>query len=134
MLDSSVLITAERRKLPVDKFIEAVLNQHGTIELSLSPVTVAELVHGIYRAKAQDIAARRRRYVQQLLDLVPQHPMTTGTAWLVGQIQGEEASKGNILPFNDLMIAASAMEQGYGVLTENIRHFRLIRGLKIHSM
>ena len=60
--------------------------------------------------------------------------MTTGTAWLVGQIQGEEASKGNILPFNDLMIAASAMEQGYGVLTENIRHFRLIRGLKIHSM
>ena len=55
MLDSSVLITAERRKLPVDKFIETVLNEHGTVELSLSPVTVAELVHGIYRKKRRTL-------------------------------------------------------------------------------
>ena len=47
VLDSSVVITAERRRQSIDTFIEAVLNEHGTVQLSLSHVTVAELVHGI---------------------------------------------------------------------------------------
>jgi predicted nucleic acid-binding protein len=55
--------------------------------------------------------------------LVPTHPITNRTAWLVGQIEGQEAAKGNVLPFNDLLIAAAAIEQGYAVLTGNLRHF-----------
>ena len=49
VVDSSVVITAERKNLPVPQLIEAIQKAHGDIELSLSPVTVAELVHGIYR-------------------------------------------------------------------------------------
>lgn len=55
--------------------------------------------------------------------------MTNRTAWIVGQIEGQEAAKGNTLPFNDLMIAAAAIEQGYAVLTGNLRHFQKIPGL-----
>ena len=51
VLDSSSVITAERRKLSVPGLVEAIQTAHGEIEISLSPVTVAELVHGIYRAK-----------------------------------------------------------------------------------
>ncbi len=51
VLDSSAVITAERKKQPVTDFIETILAAHGSVDLSLSPVTVAELVHGIYRAK-----------------------------------------------------------------------------------
>lgn len=50
VLDSSIVITAERKKLPVPHLIETILNRYGEVEVSLSPVTVAELVHGIYRA------------------------------------------------------------------------------------
>jgi hypothetical protein len=42
--------------------------------------------------------------------LVPIHPVTTRTAWLVGQIEGQEAAKGNVLPFN-LLIAAAGSNQ-----------------------
>lgn len=134
VLDSSAVITAERKKQSVTGFIEALLAAHGPVDLSLSPVTVAELVHGIYRAKTPEAAQRRREYIEELVSLVPVHPATNKTAWLVGQIEGEEAAKGNALPFNDLMIAVAAIEQGYGVLTGNLRHFQKIPGLTVVSL
>ncbi len=51
VLDSSSVIAAERKKQPIPKFIGAIFHAHGPLDLSLSPVTVAELVHGIYRSK-----------------------------------------------------------------------------------
>jgi predicted nucleic acid-binding protein len=132
VLDSSAVIAAERKKQTVPDFIESILSAHGAISLSLSPVGVAELVHGIYRAQNQDVAQRRRAFVEEIVRLVPVRPVTSTTGWLVGQIEGQEAAKGNVLPFNDLMIAVSAMEQeGYGVLTGNLGHFQKIPGLRV---
>ena len=67
--------------------------------------------------------------VEELLSLVPVHPITRQTGWLVGRIEGQEAATGNILTFNDLMIAAAALEQNYAVLTSNVRNFRKIPNL-----
>lgn len=131
VLDSSVVITAERKNLAVSQLIETIQGAFGEIELSLSPVTVAELVHGIYRARTKDVGERRRQYIDELVSLTPLHPVTIETAYLVGQIEGQEAARGNVLPFNDLLIAAAAMEQGYAVLTENLRHFNKIPGVRV---
>jgi tRNA(fMet)-specific endonuclease VapC len=133
VLDSSAVISAERKHQTIQEFIEAILLIHGPLDLSLSPVTVAELVHGIYRAKTPEAGRRRREYIQELISLIPTHPATNRTGWLVGEIEGQEAANGNVLPFNDLMIAAAAMEQGYAVLTGNVRHFQRIPGLKVIS-
>jgi predicted nucleic acid-binding protein len=92
---------------------------------------VAELVHGIFRAQTSAALQSRRLFIQELISLIPVHPITGQTGWLVGQIEGQEAAKGNMLPFNDLMIAASAIEQGYAVLTTNLRHFQKIPNLTV---
>jgi predicted nucleic acid-binding protein len=134
VLDSSIVITAERKGLSVPLLIEAILSAFGDIELSLSPITVAELVHGIYRTRTATVSRRRRAYIEELVNLVPLHPITLRTAYLVGQIEGEEAAKGNVLPSNDLLIAAAAIEQGYAVLTENLRHFEKIPGINVMSL
>jgi predicted nucleic acid-binding protein len=85
------------------------LRKHGPLAVSLSPVTVAELVHGVYRAKTLEAGRRRREYIEELAGLVPVHPATSRTGWLVGQ----------------MMIAAAAVEKGYAVLTgNNSRFFR----------
>ena len=131
VLDSSTVIRAERSKQSIPDFIEAILQAHGPLDLSLSPATVAELVHGIYRAQTPEAGQRRREYVEELFRLVPVHPTTKQTAWLVGRIEGQEAAKGNVLPFNDLLIAAAAIEQGYAVLTGNLRHFQKVPGLRV---
>ena len=131
VLDSSIVITAERQSLPVPQLLEAIQTAFGEIELSLSPVSVAELVHGIYRAKTAELSQRRGDYIDELVRLVPLHPVTLPSAYLVGQIEGQEAAKGNVLPFNDLLIAVAAIEQGYAVLTENLRHFEKIPGVRV---
>ena len=111
--------------------VEAIQTAYGEIELSLSPVTVAELVHGIYRARTPEVSQRRREYIEELVKLLPLHPITRQTGYLIGRIEGQEAAKGNVLPFSDLLIAAAAIEQGYAVLTENLRHFEKIPGVQV---
>jgi tRNA(fMet)-specific endonuclease VapC len=88
VLDSSSVISAERNQQTISEFIEAILQRHGALDLSLSPVTVAELVHGVYRAKTPEAGRRRREFIEELLSLVPVHPVTSRTAWIVGQIEG----------------------------------------------
>jgi len=58
VLDSNIAIRAERTGLSVRHLIIAVQQSRGELELSLSPVTVAELVHGIFRAKAPEASRR----------------------------------------------------------------------------
>ena len=131
VVDSSAVISAERKKQPIAQFIESIFRAYGSLSLSLSPITVAELVHGIYRSKTVEIGQRRRQYIEELVRLIPVHPITSRTAWLVGRMEGQEAAKGNVIPFNDLMIAAAALEQSYAVLTGNVRHFQRVPGLNV---
>ena len=90
VLDSSAVIAAERKKQSVVQLLESIFNDHGPVNLSLSPVTVAELVHGIYRAQSPEGAKRRRQYIEELVALVPVQSLTTQTAWLIGRLEGKQ--------------------------------------------
>ena len=97
----------------------------------MSAVTLAELVHGVSRANTPEIRVARRAFIDEVKKHVPVHPVTDSTAEISGQISGEQAAKGITLPADDLLIGASALEQGYAVATLNIRHFQKIPGLQI---
>jgi len=49
----------------------------------------------------------------------------------LAKIDGEQQSRGIIIPFGDLLIGATALEVGYPMVTANVRHFRLIPGLTV---
>ena len=99
----------------------------------MSAVTLAELVHGVARANTSEIRTARRAFIDELKKHVPVHPVTDSTAEIAGQISGEQATKGVTLPADDLLIGASALEQGYAVATLNVRHFEKIPGLRVLS-
>jgi predicted nucleic acid-binding protein len=48
--------------------------------------------------------------------------------------QGEQAAKGNIIAFEDLVIGATALHLGFGVATLNAKHFQQIPGLNIVTL
>lgn len=48
ILDSSVLISGERRKESVREILKRVRAAHGEVDCALSVVTIVELTHGIY--------------------------------------------------------------------------------------
>jgi predicted nucleic acid-binding protein len=52
ILDSSVIIAAERRGHTVRQILEQVRASQGSeIEIGVSVVSIAELIHGAYRSK-----------------------------------------------------------------------------------
>ncbi len=133
ILDSSVIIAAERKRQTIEQLLMSVGQPFGEIEVAISAVTLAELVHGVARANTAEIRAARRGFIDELKKHVPVHPITDSTAEIAGQISGEESAKGITLPADDLLIGASAIEQGYALATLNTRHFQKVPGLKIVS-
>lgn len=134
VLDSSVLIAAERRRLTAAEAIESVRAIIGEVPLVLSAVTVAEIGHGIYRANSAEIRKHRRLFLDDLKATLPIHAVTETTAEIVARIGGEQSAKGNNLPVADLMIGACALELGYAIGTSNARDFIRIPGLQLLSL
>jgi len=134
VLDSSVLIAAERRKQTPAQIIEDVVKKVGAVPIILSSLTVAEIGHGIYRANTPEIRERRRAFLDELKATIPIHPITEATAEIIARVGGEQAAKGINLPFIDLIIAAGALELGYAIGTGNTRDFTRIPDLKVISL
>lgn len=131
VLDSSVLVAADRRKLTAAEAIEDVQETIGQIPVVLSVVTIAEFGHGIYRANTPEIRNRRRLFLDDLKLALPIHPLTEATAEIIARIGGEQAAQGINLPLGDLIIGACALELGFAVATTNIRDFSRIPGLQV---
>jgi tRNA(fMet)-specific endonuclease VapC len=131
ILDSSVVIAAERRRETVERLIERIVAAAGDQEAALSAVGLTELVHGLYRANTSGVWVRRQSFLDELLADLTVYPYTKETALLAGKIDGEQQSRGVVIPFADLLIGATALSLGFSVLTINVRHFRQIPGLSV---
>jgi tRNA(fMet)-specific endonuclease VapC len=131
VLDSSVLVAAERKKLTTPEVIRKVREAAGDVTIVICSLTVAELAHGIYRADTPERSRMRRQFLDEMKAHVPVHPVTESTAEIIGRIGAEQAAKGVTLPLADLIIGACALELGYAVGTANIRDFNRIPGLRI---
>lgn len=133
VVDSGVLIYSERREVPVRTLLEDLRRRYGATECILSAVSVVELEHGLYRATSPSIAARRKRYVDSVLDALPVEPFTRAIGGIAAQMGAEAALKGDQVPFADLLIGATALYLGYSVVTRNPTDFRKIAGLDVHD-
>jgi predicted nucleic acid-binding protein len=131
ILDSSLLIAGERRGQRVWDILERVQAVQGETESALSAITIVELTHGIYRAKSETDAKRRRAFVEELCRAVPVEPVSLEIAQLAGRIEGEQAAKGVVIALPDLLIGVTALHLGFSVATLNPRHFQLIPGLSV---
>jgi len=134
ILDSSVLIAAERNRETVAELLRRMFALVGDQETALSAVVLVELAHGIHRANTPQVRARREAFVQELLAYVPVYPLTQQIALLAGRIDGEQQSRGIKIPFPDLLIGATALHLRYAVCTGNPRHFQMIPDLEVKQL
>ena len=91
-------------------------------------MTIAELVHGAYRAKTQTQQQQRLEFIGA----------TSAMCQYIGDAVRPTggASKGNnkrwvSVCFEDLLIGATALHLGYNVATLNLRDFKRIPGLSV---
>lgn len=131
ILDSSVVIDAERRGETAGRLVERVVAVTGDQETAISAVGLTELVHGLHRANTPALRLRRQTFLDDLLAGLAVYPYTKETALVAGRLDAEQRSRGIVVPFGDLLIGATALSLGFSLLTANARHFAQIPGLSV---
>lgn len=134
ILDSSIIVAGERRGHNVPEILEQIRGTYGEVDIGLSVVTIAELMHGAYRAKIEADRLQRLAFIEELSSDVPVHPVTLEIARSIGRIEGQQPAKGIVLPFEDLAIGVTALELGFQMATLNVRHFQMIPGQSVLSV
>src|ERR1700753_4070792 len=94
ILDSTVLIAAERKGGNARQTLTEIATRVGGENVALSVVTILELAHGAARANTAQRRATRLQFIHELLLAVPVHPVSPLIALLAGQIDGESTAKG----------------------------------------
>jgi predicted nucleic acid-binding protein len=98
ILDSSILITAERKGQSVSGILKDVVQLMGDQQAAISAVALVELVHGIYRADTPPRRAVREAFIQELLTDLFVYPLTRQAAFPAGRIDGEQQRQGIKIP------------------------------------
>lgn len=134
ILDSNVLIAAERGAKPLSDVLAELRAILGSGDIMLSSISVIELEHGVWRAITPQIAAKRRAYLDGIYASIPVEPFTKEIAQLAAKTDAEARMKGLVIPFGDLQIGVTALHFRCAVCTHNVRHFQMIPGLTVQSL
>jgi tRNA(fMet)-specific endonuclease VapC len=131
ILDSSVLIAAERKGQNARQALSEIAGRAAGDDVAMSVVTLIELAHGAARADTPERKTMRRQFLYELTTALPVHAVTVPVALRAGQIDGENTAKGVRIALSDLLIGVTALELGYRVATANVRHFQIVPGLEV---
>jgi predicted nucleic acid-binding protein len=134
VLDSGVLIAAEREAKPVSDLLLELEQRHGETEVVISSITVIELEHGLHRANTPALARQRRAYLDTIFLAIPVEAFSKEMGQLAAKIDADAKRTGLVIPFEDLLIGVTALHIGYGVGTRNLRHFRVIPNLNVIAL
>ena len=129
LVDTSVLVAAERGTLDLD----ALLESHETESIAIAAITASELLHGVHRLKGGVRRAHAELLVERLIALLPVVPFDLEVARVHATLSAELRSKGTPVGAHDLLIAATAVYTGSYVATRDLRSFPRIRGLDVRT-
>ncbi|MGC2529487.1 MAG: PIN domain-containing protein [Candidatus Acidiferrum sp.] len=131
ILDSTVLIAAERQGKNARQVLTAIAKEIGETEVGISVLTLIELAHGAARADTPERKLKREKFIEELMIAMPVYPVTASLALRAGQLDGQNQARGVRVPLPDLLVGVTALELGYSVGTSNLRHFRQVAGLSV---
>jgi len=96
----------------------------------MSVVTYLELVYGAW--KSQSVEANLGK-IEQLRLLVPVQSLDVGASKQYGRIRTELEKKGYPIGPYDLLIAAQALSLGLTLVTNSVREFAGVEGLRLEN-
>lgn len=133
LIDSTLLIHAERGRLTPQQLLAGILERWGDAELAISAMSAGELFHGCWRGDTPARRAQREEFVEAMLAAVPVITIGPPIMRIFGEIDARLRAKGERLPTTDLLIACTALARGDAIVTGNARHFGRVPGLAVHE-
>ena len=126
MLDTNIVIYVIKRR-PIE--VMEVFNTHAG-QMSLSVVTVAELIHGAEKSAKPE---HNLRIVEDFCSRLEVLDYTLKAAGHYGDIRANLERSGTTIGVNDLHIAAHARSEGLTLVTNNMREFERVAALRLEN-
>lgn len=126
MLDTNILIYTIRNR-PTK--VRQAFKKHSAF-LAMSTVTLGELIYG---AEKSTQSARNLADIEALAARLDVVPFDSEAAIHFGQVRAELANSGKVIGPYDLMIAGHARSRGLILVTNNLREFNRVSGLRVEN-
>jgi len=127
IVDTDILIDLLRKK---DYAVSLIKKLEDEVELATSAINAFELYRGAYKSRNQE---KNLASVKGLLNSLRMLNTDEDSMEMAGKITASLERDGNMMDIRDLLIASIALVNGFGILTNNIRHFNKIKHLKVIS-
>lgn len=128
ILDSTVLIAAERKLFELAAFLES---EAPTEPVFTTVVTASELWHGVERAEHEARRVKRRAFVEAVIEATPVLSFDLACARQHAQLWARLENKGERIGAHGMLIAAICLQFGHRLATLNTAEFRRVEGLEL---
>jgi tRNA(fMet)-specific endonuclease VapC len=126
MLDTNIVIYVIKRR-PVE--ILEVFNAHAD-QMCISSITLAELLHGVEKSS---MITKNMRKVEDFVSRLEVFPYDNSAASHYGDILANLEKKGTPIGVNDLHIAGHARSKALILVSNNVREFERVEGLRLEN-
>ena len=126
LLDTDIIIYSLKGHSAVKKNLER--NLHAALKISI--VTLMELYYGAY--KSQKVASNIGK-IKRIEDAVEIIALGRESAEIFAMLKADLEKSGNPLDDFDLILAACALSHDLVLVTNNVKHFQRIQGLKFEN-
>jgi tRNA(fMet)-specific endonuclease VapC len=107
------------------------IKKHSPADLSLSAITLAEILYGIEKSPVKK--KERRFKIGQIISLLDLYVFDEAAAEKYAAIRTQLEKKGLMISERDTQIASIAMAHNLVVVTHNVKEFARIRKLSVED-
>jgi tRNA(fMet)-specific endonuclease VapC len=127
MLDTNICIYRIKQQpaAVIQRFVS-----HPVGDIGLSSITAAELAYGVSKSRHM---SKNRHALEQFLGPLEIAQFDQDAAWSYGSLRAQLEAKGMPIGSMDLLIAAHALSLGVRLVTNNLREFRRVPGLRLEN-
>ncbi|MCG8643053.1 MAG: tRNA(fMet)-specific endonuclease VapC [Desulfobacterales bacterium] len=126
MLDTNIVIYVIKRR-PIE--VLDLFNAHAG-QMCISSITLAELLHGVEKSS---MVSRNLRKVEDFTSRLDVLPYDNNAAFHYGNIRANLEKKGTPIGVNDLHIAGHARSESLILVSNNLREFEKVDGLRLEN-
>lgn len=127
MLDTNICIHAIKQK---PESVLCTLKSHNPADICISTISYGELVHGVEKSANPD---KNRLALSLLLANIEIMSFDAGAADHYGKIRADLERKGLMIGPLDMMIAGHARSLGYTLVSNNMKEFSRVEGLRTEN-
>jgi len=129
MLDTNILIYVLNAR-PHHQAVLDCFDREESRNMVVSSITLAELRFGVEKSRQP---ATTRRALQRVLDVLNVAPFEDNAAQRYGSVRAELEAQGKPIGPLDTLIAAHALSLDLTLVTNNVREFSKVRGLRVEN-